>query len=59
MEKKKLLSAEDDQLLASLLTFSLQKGGYGISVILLDFRKDVSGDTKITILGTIAELGGT
>ncbi|WP_373518370.1 response regulator transcription factor [Pricia sp.] len=30
MEKKKLLLAEDDQLLASLLTFRLQKGGYEV-----------------------------
>lgn len=30
MEKKKLLLAEDDQLLASLLMFRLQKGGYEV-----------------------------
>ncbi|MGB6150489.1 MAG: response regulator transcription factor [Pricia sp.] len=30
MEKKKLLLAEDDQLLASLLTFRLRKGGYEV-----------------------------
>jgi len=30
MEKKKILLAEDDQLLASLLTFRLQKGGYEV-----------------------------
>lgn len=32
MEKKKLLLAEDDQLLASLLTFRLQKGGYEVKL---------------------------
>ncbi len=32
MEKKKLLLAEDDQLLASLLTFRLQKGGYEVQL---------------------------
>ncbi len=32
MEKKKLLLAEDDQLLASLLTFRLQKGGYEVEL---------------------------
>lgn len=30
MEKKKLLLAEDDELLASLLNFRLQKGGYEV-----------------------------
>lgn len=30
MEKKKILLAEDDQLLASLLTFRLKKGGYEV-----------------------------
>ncbi|MGB7394300.1 MAG: response regulator [Pricia sp.] len=30
MEKKKLLLAEDDDLLASLLSFRLQKGGYEV-----------------------------
>lgn len=32
MEKKKLLLAEDDELLASLLNFRLQKGGYEVSL---------------------------
>lgn len=32
MVKKKLLLAEDDQLLASLLTFRLQKGGYEVKL---------------------------
>ncbi len=32
MEKKRLLLAEDDQLLASLLTFRLQKGGYEVKL---------------------------
>ena len=32
MEKKKLLLVEDDQLLASLLTFRLQKGGYEVQL---------------------------
>lgn len=32
MQKKKLLLAEDDQLLASLLTFRLQKGGYEVKL---------------------------
>lgn len=32
MENKKLLLAEDDQLLASLLTFRLQKGGYDVKL---------------------------
>ncbi len=32
MEKKKLLLAEDDQLLASLLMFRLQKGGYEVKL---------------------------
>ncbi len=32
MEKKKLLLAEDDQLLASLLTFRLRKGGYEVKL---------------------------
>lgn len=32
MVKKKLLLAEDDQLLASLLTFRLQKGGYDVKL---------------------------
>ncbi|HZJ20653.1 MAG TPA: response regulator transcription factor [Pricia sp.] len=32
MEKKKLLLAEDDQLLASLLAFRLQKGGYEVQL---------------------------
>ena len=31
MEKKKILLAEDDDLLASLLTFRLQKGGYEVN----------------------------
>ena len=31
MVKKKLLLAEDDELLASLLNFRLQKGGYEVS----------------------------
>ncbi|MEJ1221945.1 response regulator transcription factor [Sediminicola sp. 1XM1-17] len=30
MDKKKLLLAEDDELLASLLTFRLQKAGYDV-----------------------------
>ncbi len=30
MEKKKLLLAEDDELLAALLTFRLNKGGYEV-----------------------------
>ncbi|NHF59849.1 response regulator [Flavobacteriaceae bacterium TP-CH-4] len=30
MERKKLLLAEDDELLASLLSFRLQKGGYEV-----------------------------
>lgn len=30
MEKKKLLLAEDDELLAALLNFRLQKGGYEV-----------------------------
>lgn len=32
MEKKRLLLAEDDQLLASLLMFRLQKGGYEVEL---------------------------
>ena len=32
MERKKLLLAEDDELLASLLNFRLQKGGYDVSL---------------------------
>lgn len=32
MEKKKLLLAEDDELLASLLRFRLEKGGYDVQV---------------------------
>lgn len=32
MQKKKLLLAEDDQLLASLLNFRLQKGGYEVNL---------------------------
>ncbi len=32
MQKKKLLLAEDDELLASLLNFRLQKGGYDVSL---------------------------
>jgi DNA-binding response OmpR family regulator len=32
MEKKKLLLAEDDELLASLLNFRLVKGGYEVKV---------------------------
>ncbi len=32
MTKKKLLLAEDDELLASLLNFRLQKGGYDVSL---------------------------
>ncbi len=32
MEKRKLLLAEDDELLASLLNFRLQKGGYDVSL---------------------------
>lgn len=32
MEKKRLLLAEDDELLASLLNFRLQKGGYDVSL---------------------------
>lgn len=32
MKKKKLLLAEDDQLLASLLTFRLEKGGYEVKL---------------------------
>ena len=32
MEKKKLLLAEDDELLAALLNFRLQKGGYEVSL---------------------------
>lgn len=32
MEKKKLLLAEDDELLASLLNFRLQKGGYEVAL---------------------------
>lgn len=31
MEKKKILLAEDDDLLASLLTFRLRKGGYEVN----------------------------
>lgn len=31
MDKKRLLLAEDDELLASLLNFRLQKGGYEVS----------------------------
>jgi DNA-binding response OmpR family regulator len=32
MQKKKLLLAEDDELLAALLNFRLQKGGYDVSI---------------------------
>ncbi len=32
MEKKKLLLAEDDELLASLLNFRLEKGGYRVTL---------------------------
>lgn len=32
IEKKKLLLAEDDELLASLLNFRLQKGGYEVTL---------------------------
>lgn len=32
LEKKKLLLAEDDELLASLLNFRLQKGGYDVTL---------------------------
>ncbi|WP_149275854.1 response regulator transcription factor [Pareuzebyella sediminis] len=32
MQKKRLLLAEDDELLASLLNFRLQKGGYEVSL---------------------------
>lgn len=32
LEKKKLLLAEDDELLASLLNFRLQKGGYNVTL---------------------------
>lgn len=32
MQKKRLLLAEDDELLASLLNFRLQKGGYEVSI---------------------------
>jgi len=32
MTKKKILLAEDDELLASLLSFRLQKGGYDVSL---------------------------
>jgi len=32
LEKKKLLLAEDDKLLASLLNFRLQKGGYEVTL---------------------------
>ncbi len=32
MTKKKILLAEDDELLASLLNFRLQKGGYDVSL---------------------------
>ncbi|MDT7830591.1 response regulator [Pricia sp. S334] len=32
MERKQLLLAEDDQLLASLLSFRLQKGGYEVKI---------------------------
>lgn len=32
LEKKKLLLAEDDELLASLLNFRLQKGGYDVTI---------------------------
>lgn len=32
MRKKRLLLAEDDELLASLLNFRLQKGGYEVSI---------------------------
>lgn len=32
MEKKRLLLAEDDELLASLLNFRLQKGGYEVNL---------------------------
>lgn len=32
MKKKRLLLAEDDELLASLLTFRLQKGGYEVTI---------------------------
>ena len=32
MEKKKLLLAEDDELLASLLNYRLTKGGYDVSL---------------------------
>lgn len=32
MAKKKLLLAEDDELLAALLNFRLQKGGYDVSL---------------------------
>ncbi|MGB5667487.1 MAG: response regulator [Maribacter sp.] len=32
MEKKKILMAEDDELLAALLNFRLQKGGYDVAL---------------------------
>lgn len=33
MEKKRILLAEDDELLASLLTYRLEKGGYQVSLV--------------------------
>ncbi|GAB5473492.1 MAG: hypothetical protein Mars2KO_15910 [Maribacter sp.] len=47
MEKKKLLLAEDDELLASLLNFRLQKGGY--EVILSTNGREVKEYLNTTI----------
>lgn len=53
MEKKRLLLAEDDELLASLLNFRLQKGGYDVSVStngreVKEFLKEVIPDIIIS-----------